>query len=221
VLGVVKASPAGRGALVTAALLLLLAGCGLSGYRYVSHAQRNGAELYFKLPTSWRTFGLRQLAGAAGRAPGRHRPPAAGPGWLETFVGSPNADAATSTLIDGRSPRGIAEAVPLSPKQWDELSFARLRTEILPSDPLNPPTPDPYQVLSYSTFTRSSYLWGSKMVVDIKGHGGEVSTFSQQAMVDSQTRWLYLIAVSCRAACYASYEGVINQVLGSWGVKTG
>lgn len=39
-------------------------------------------------------------------------------------------------------------------------------------------------------------------------------------MVDSHTKWLYRIALSCRAACYAAYQGTINQVMASWGVKT-
>lgn len=85
-------------------------------------------------------FSYRQLAGGAGRVPGRHHPNTGGPGWLETFVGSLRANVATSTLINGWHPRGIIEAVPLTRKQQDDLSFARLRTELLPSDLLNPRT---------------------------------------------------------------------------------
>jgi hypothetical protein len=199
----------------------LLAGCGsLSGYQYVSHHQSSGSELYFKLPTGWKLFTQQEIIEAANGPLNKSQlQQIAGSGWLETFVGASRATVAESTLINGDHPSGIVEARPLSPTEQDSMSLSSLRTELLPSDPLNPPTPDPYQVLSYSTFTRPGGLRGNKMVVDIKDQSGAVSTFNQVAMVDSQTQWLYLIAVSCKASCYASNQSLINQVINSWNVK--
>lgn len=206
--------------MVLATLAMILTGCGLSGFRYLTHTQAAGPEMYVKLPTSWTVFSRHQLVEAAKQAKQKNVS-FGGPGWFETFDGSPHAEVSASTLINGWHPSGIVEARPLGAKQRDQISLARLRTELLPSDPLNPPSPDPYTVLSYSTFTRPGGFWGNKMVVDIKDQAGAVSTFDQQAVVDNQTRWVYLIAVSCRAACYAAYQGQINQVMSSWGIHTG
>ncbi|MBO0713771.1 MAG: hypothetical protein J2P59_03360 [Acidimicrobiales bacterium] len=202
---------------------IALAGCGnLSGYQYLNHRQSSGSDLYFKLPSGWTVFNQQQIIDAAnGRLNKSQVQQIAGSGWLTTFVGSGRASVGQSTLINGSHPSGIVEARPLSPQDQDGLSFSTLRTELLPSDPLNPPNPDPYQVLNYSTFTRPGGLRGNKMVVDIKDQSGAVSTFNQVAMVDSQTQWLYLIAVSCKASCYASNQGLINQIIQSWNVKVG
>jgi hypothetical protein len=202
---------------------IALAGCGsLSGYQFLSHRQSSGSDLYFKLPSGWTVFSQQQIIDAAnGQLNKSQVQQIAGSGWLTTFVGSNRASVAESTLINGSHPSGIVEARPLSAQDQDSMSFSTLRTELLPSDPLNPPNPDPYQVLSYSTFTRTGGLRGNKMVVDIKDQSGAVSTFNQVAMVDSQTQWLYLIAVSCKASCYAANQGLINQVVQSWNVKVG
>lgn len=202
---------------------LILAGCGsLSGYQYLSHRQSSGSLLYFKLPSSWTVFDQQQIIDAAnGQLNKSQVQQIEGSGWLTTFVGSGRASVAESTVINGSNPSGIVEARQLSSQDQDSMSFSSLRTELLPSDPLNPPSPNPYQVLSYSTFTRPGGLRGNKMVVDIKDSSGAVSTFNQVAMVDSQTEWLYLIAVSCKASCYAANQGLINSVIESWNVKEG
>jgi hypothetical protein len=202
---------------------VILAGCGsLSGYQYLHHRQSSGSLLYFKLPSGWTVFDQQQIIDAAnGQLNKSQVQQIEGSGWLTTFVGSSRASVAESTLINGSSPSGIVEARQLSAQDQDNMSFSTLRTELLPSDPINPPNPNPYQVLSYSTFTRPGGLRGNKMVVDIKDQSGAVSTFNQVAMVDSQTEWLYLIAVSCKASCYAANQGLINQVIESWNVKEG
>lgn len=217
----VRGAPGGSKAILVFALAAALAGCsGVSGFQYLSHRQSSGSDLYFKVPSGWTVFDQHQLIEQANGPLNKSQlQQIAGSGWLETFVGSSPATVAQSTLINGSHPSGIVEARPLSPNEQDSLSLSSLRTELLPSDPLNPPSPDPYQVLSYSTFTRSGGLRGNKMVVNIKDQNGAVSTFSQVAMVDGHTEWLYLIAVSCKASCYAANHGSISQVINSWNVK--
>lgn len=202
---------------------IALAGCGnLSGYQYLSHRQSSGSDLYFKLPSSWTVFTQQQIIDSANGPLNKSQiQQIENGGYITTFVGASGAKISESTLINGDHPSGIVEAQPLSATDQDSMSFATMRTELLPSDPLNPPSPDPYEVLSYSTFTRTGGFRGNQMVVDIKDSSGAVSTFTQVAMVDSQTEYLYLIAVSCKASCYAANEGLINQVIKSWSVTQG
>lgn len=214
-------APLGRGIFILVALGALLTACSnLSGYQYLSHRQSSGSDLYFKLPTDWKVFNQAQVIESAnGKLNKSQIKQIEGEGWLITFVGATKATVAESDLIDGSHPTGIVEAKPLSPTDQDSMSFATLRTEVLSSDPLNPPSPDPYQVVSYSTFTRPGGLWGNKMEVDIRGKGGAIATFNQVAMVNQDAAWLYLIAVSCKASCYSANQGLIKQVLTSWNVR--
>ncbi len=204
--------------------LLLLAGCGnLSGFQYVSHTDQSGADMYFQLPTGWKTFSQSQMIQAANgrRLSSSQIAQLEGSNFVETFVGSQRATLKEAGKINGSSPSGIIEAHPLSSSEQDSMSLAALRTQLLPSDPLNPPNPSPYVVLNYSTFTRAGGLRGSNMTVDIRSSSGAISTFHQIAMVDSATNYLYLIAVSCQASCYNADQSLINQVITSWNVHEG
>lgn len=210
-----------RGVVLLIVAGALVAGCAnVSGYQYLSHRQSTGSDLYFKLPNHWKVFTQQQVIEQAnGPISKSQLKQIEGEGWLVTFVGTPHGTVGESNVINGSHPTGIVEAMRLSPSSQDSISFATLRTELLSNDPLNPPSPDPYEVLNYSTFTRPGGLWGNKMEVDIKGSNGAVATFNQVAMVDLKNSWLYLIAVSCKATCYAANQSLINQVLKSWNVK--
>jgi hypothetical protein len=201
------------------ALVVPLSACGLSGYQYVTHLQSGGADLYFKIPSSWTMFDQRQLIEAAnGPLSSSQIKDIEGGRWVVTFAGR-HVNVSASESISGHFPTGFVEERPLSLSEQDGFSLASLRTEILSSDPLNPPDPDPYIVLSYNPFTRKGGLRGSSMVVDIKASDGTVATLNQVAMVDSKTNWVYLIAVGCLASCYGANRSVIGQIVNSWSVK--
>lgn len=210
-------------ALAAAAIVtqgFLLGGCGTSGFRYVSHRQSSGPVLYFKIPDGWKVYDQRQIIDAAnGALNGSQISQLTQSDWLETFDGSSHGSVTASESLNGSVPAGFVEARRLSLTEQDGFSLASLRTELLPSDPLNPPNPSPYVVLHYTLFTRSGGLRGSHLVVDIKDSNGAVSTFNQMAMIYNGTNYIYLIALSCRASCYAANQGLIGQILDSWNVR--
>jgi hypothetical protein len=201
------------------ALVVPLSACGLSGFQYVTHRQGSGADLYFKIPSSWTLYSQKQLIEAAnGPLNSSQIKDIEGGRWAVTFA-SHNVRIDNSTSISGHYPTGFVEERPLSVSEQDGFSLASLRTEILSSDPLNPPDPSPYTVLSYNPFTRKGGLRGSQLIVDIKASDGTVATLDQVAMLDSTTNWVYLIAVGCLASCYGANRGIITQVVKSWSVK--
>lgn len=207
-------------AAASAAAVPLLAGCGLSDYTYVSHRDGGGAVSYFKLPSDWKLFDDRQVIESAnGHLTTSQISQIEAGNWTELFAGGPRLSLSQAKSIASSHPTGIVNVRRLGPSEADAYSWAAMRTEILSADPLNPPNPDPYVVLSYSQFTRPGGLRGSHMVVDIKSATGLVATLNQVTIVDQATHWVHLLAVSCTASCYGSNTGLINQVVNSWAVK--
>jgi hypothetical protein len=202
-----------------AAVSLALAGCG-SGYQYFSHRDDSGATAYFKVPSSWTTFDQGQVLQASNGPLTRDQIKQLENGqWLTSFYGASNATVNRASDISGPDPSGLTAVRLLSVSDRDTFSMASLRAAILGEDPFSPTAEKKYQVLSYDEFTKSGGLRGSKMVVNVDLGGGTIATVNQVAMVDSGTKYLYLIGVGCRVSCYSINHGVIQQVVSSWTVK--
>lgn len=198
----------------------LLAGCGISGFSYVSHRDSTGAVSYFKVPSDWTLYQAKQILESTNGhlTPSQISQIEAG-NWTELFAGGPHPSLSEARSIASTQPTGVVSVRQLSPGEADGYSWSSLRTEILSADPLNPPNPDPYVVLSYNQFTRKGGLRGSHLVVDIKLNTGLVATLNQMALVNQSTQWVYILGISCTASCYGSHSGLINQVVNSWAVK--
>lgn len=207
----------GIGALACAGLL---SACGISGFSYVSHRDSTGAVSYFKVPSDWTMYQTKQILESTNGhlTPSQISQIEAG-NWTELFASGPHPSLSEARSIASGQPTGVVSVRRLSPGEADGYSWASLRTEILSADPLNPPNPDPYVVLSYNQFTRTGGLRGSHLVVDIKLGTGLVATLNQVALVNQSTEWVYVLGVSCTASCYGSHQGLINEVVNSWAVK--
>ena len=198
----------------------LVAGCGISGFSYVSHRDSTGAVSYFKVPSDWTLYRPKQILEAAnGHLTSSQISQIEAGNWTELFAGGPHPSLTEARSIASTQPTGVVSVRRLSPGEADGYSWASLRTEILSADPLNPPNPDPYVVLSYNQFTRSGGLRGSHLVVDIKLSTGLVATLNQVALVNQNTDWVYVLGVSCTASCYGSHQGLMSEVVNSWAVK--
>ena len=197
-----------------------LAGCGISGFNYVSHRDSTGAVSYFKVPSDWTLYGAKQiLESTNGHLTSSQISQIEAGNWTELFAGGPHPSLSEARSIASAQPTGVVSVRQLGPGEADGYSWASLRTEILSADPLNPPNPDPYVVLSYNQFTRKGGLRGSHLVVDVKLSTGVVATLDQVALVNQNTQWVYVLGISCTASCYGSHQGLIKTVVNSWAVK--
>ena len=203
-----------------AALSTVVAACG-SGYQYLSHRDSSGATAFFKVPSGWSLFDQGQVLQSANGPLSRQQiSQIAGSSWSTSFNASSHATVSEAGDIGGPAPSGLTAVRQLSPSERDGFSLASLRSIILGDDPVAPSSgAKKYQVLSYDEFTKPGGLRGSKMEVNVDLGGGTLATLNQVAMVDSGTKYLYLIGLGCRVSCYSANHGVIQQVVQSWTVK--
>jgi hypothetical protein len=215
-----------RGVSIAAALAaasLALSGCFESAFSYYSHRTGGGVEMYFKVPAKWHIFSNKQLVEAANGplSQSQINEIAAGQ-WEMSF--SAAASPSIKKLIDQGSsaPNGFVFTKQLTPNERDGVSFSALRALILGADPLGSSetsvTP-PYNVLSYSEFTRPGGIRGSKLVTNVNSPNNLVKTFAQVIAIDPRTNYVYGIGVACKASCWGPNSGLINQVLNSWNIK--
>lgn len=214
-----------RSAVVSLALVgcaIALSGCLSSSFAYFSHGAQ-GSELYFKLPARWKIFTAKQLIEAANGPLSQTQISQIEQGsWEMSFSGAPHPSPKQLLVENSSYPNGVVFARPLTEVDRDALSYGAMRAEILGQDPLTPSTTSaasPFNVLSYTEFSRPGGYRGSRLVTDISVTGGVTETFAQIVATDPKTNLIYGIALSCRASCWGPNSGLINQVLNSWNVK--
>jgi hypothetical protein len=205
-------------------LSVSLSGCFGSSFAYFSHRGSNGLEMYFKVPSKWNTFSAKQLIEAANGPLSQSQINQITAGqWEMTFSAAPHPSDKQFIAEGSDYPNGVVFAKQLSENDRDALSFAALRTLILSQDPLaassTSATSTLYNVLNYSEFTRPGGIRGSKLVTDINASKGLVETFAQVVAVDPATNYVYGLGLACRASCWGTNSGLINQVLNSWNLK--
>ncbi len=203
---------------VTVVSAVLLSGCLSSGYSYISRRNPDGTQLYFKLPSSWKTFDSTQVIEAAnGKLTYAQVKQIENGEWLMVFAASSKFKLKQAGVSGGTTPQGEAFARQLSPSERDTFALSSLRSAILGSDPLAATTG--VSILNYTEFTAPGGVRASKLVVDLSASSGLVTTFGQVVAVDPQTNWEFGIGVSCRASCWGPNQGLLNQILKSWTVK--
>jgi hypothetical protein len=134
------------------------------------------------------------------------------------FASSPRVTVQQVATVGSKVPVGEAFTRQLDSNTRDSLSLATLRGAFLGADPLQSGS-GPFTVLGYNEFTWPGGIRGSKLVVDITGNNGLVTTFGQLVAVDAQTNWIEGIEIHCRASCWGPNRGLINQIFNSWTVK--
>jgi hypothetical protein len=219
-----KAQHGRRSALAVAVALgglsLALSGCLNSNFAYFSH-RTQGTELYFKIPTSWKTFSAKQLVEASNGPLSQRQINQIEQGqWEMSFSAAPHPSPKQLIVESSAYPNGVVFAKQLSETDRDALSYAYLRAEILGQDPLSSSSSSsPFNVLSYTEFTRPGGYRGSRLVTNISEANGVIETYAQVVAVDPNTNYIYGVGISCRASCWGPNSSLINQVLNSWNVK--
>ena len=206
-------------AAVLGAGVLLLAACGESKYRYITSSE---AKTYLRVPNDWRVFDEDEVLGrGSGLSPQTARALRARQ-WVVAFDSAPKPTLAHID-IPGEHPAGLARVLVLDDEAKDNVSLKVLRAQVFDgTDPVEAElTGDPnVEVLSNEDVTRPGGLRGTHLVVNLRGATGqEYVTTNYLALVDNETRTLYLLFIGCRASCYEQHQAEIEQIVDSWTVR--
>jgi hypothetical protein len=201
-----------------AALGLIAASCGGSGYEYVSNDE---AGIFFKVPDDWSVIDVDTDDGTLGR-------PGVPLDWVRV-VDSSSAPAVTNyrTPVPA-DPVGIAVVEPVeTASQRDGLSLEMLRTYALsgyvaetdtPVDPLvlNQEADGPLEMIDGYDINLDGGFHGQRIVFDLEIEPGQVVTIDQTALVDAETTEVYRLLIKCEAHCYADRRAEIDDIVDSW-----
>ena len=206
-------------AAVLGAVMLLVVACGESKYRYIASSE---AKTYLRVPNDWRVFDEDEVLGSdPDLSPQQARAQRARQ-WVVAFDSAPKP-ALDHIDVPGEHPAGLARVLVLDDEAKDNVSLKLLRAQVFNgTDPVEAElTGDPnVEVLSNEDVTRPGGLRGTHLVVNLRGATGqEYVTTNYLALVDNETRMLYLLFIGCRASCYEAHEGEIERIVDSWTVR--
>jgi hypothetical protein len=206
-------------AAVLGAVMLLLAACGDSQYRYISSSE---AKTYLRVPSDWTVFDEDQVLGAPKDLSPQAARAVRARQWVVAFDSSPKPNL-DHIEIPGEHPAGLARVVVLDDEAKDNVSLKLLRAQVFDgTDPVEAELAgDPnVEVLSNTDVTRPGGLRGTHLVVNLRGATGqEYVTTNYLALVDNETRTLYLLYIGCRASCYEQHQAEIDRIVDSWTVR--
>jgi hypothetical protein len=199
--------------------LVLLGACGESRYRYITSSQ---AKTYLKVPSGWRVFNEDEVLGHDATMSPQQAQAQKNRQWVVAFDSAPKP-ALDHIDVPGQHPAGLARVLALDDQAHDTVSLKVLRAQVFNgTDPVEAAlTGDPnVEVLVNEDLTRAGGLRGTHLVVNLRGATGqEYVTTNYLALVDNNTRRLYLLFIGCRATCYAQNKGQIEGIVNSWTVK--
>jgi hypothetical protein len=203
---------------VVAAAAALGAACGDSEYSYVASSKE---KTYLRVPHSWRVFDEDELIASEDGASREQVEAARARQWLAAFDASPRP---SLQHIDrpAEYPSGLVQVRALTAQERDVMSNQVLRSQLLDADPLKLQEEDParLQVLTAEDVTRKGGFRGTHLVVSFRAEENRpVTTMNYSALVDSKTRYLYMLLIHCRTDCYERNRSVIDDIVESWTVE--
>ena len=206
-------------AAVLGAGMVVLAACGESSYRYITSSE---SETYLRVPNDWRVFDEDEVLGTGSDLSPQAARALRSRQWVVAFDSAPRP-ALAHIEIPGEHPAGLARVLALDEEAQDNVSLKLLRAQVFNgTDPVEAQlTGDPnVEVLSNEDITRPGGLRGTHLVVNLRGATGqEYVTTNYLALVDNETRTLYLLYIGCRASCYEQHEAEIERIVESWTVR--
>ena len=195
-------------------LALALVGCAGTGFQYVSSSETNTV---FKVPEDWTLYSEDDVF--------EFRPPDLSPQqeaanrasqWIMAFDGAEPPSLEHLFAQTSKQPAGYAKVRVLSDEERDTYSLRSLRNEEFEIDRLV--KDQRVELISDDEVALENGFAGSRVVFNVRQGAGFV-TVNQTALVDSQTRVLYLFLIGCDADCYSKNEEVISEVVSSWTIK--
>jgi len=207
---------AGLGLVLLVGLAGLLAGCSTSAL-YVGTTQQ---EFYYKVPPHWdsfdqsslQTLGLPTTAQAAQlEAQGSSYP-------LYTSFVSSVTNLGPAGLA-GSHPWALGLVVALGSQDQVETSLSSLESEIFNVDGTSSDGP-PATALAPEKVVVKGALRGTIVSYEIEG-GKDSLAFEQEALVNSPTNKVWLLAAGCSPACFKAHRSVIKSIINTFTVTAG
>jgi hypothetical protein len=208
----------GSAVVLVCAAALVLSACTGSGYHYVKNSSDEGSGTYFKVPDGWRIYDENEFFAKLDLPPERAKARKE-TSWAVAFDASSKPTLKHFEDPVTRQPFGIAEVRVLGPEERDQFSLMAMRNLVLPVDELVE-TDAELEVLRLDEFTRDGGFHGLRFTFNFRyPQAKEFVTFDQVSIVDSDTKEVHLLVISCSAKCYELKKDMINTVMDSWTVK--
>lgn len=205
-------------ALLVCAAALALSACTGSGYHYVKNSSEEGSGTYFKIPEGWRVYDENEFFAKLDLPPERAKERKA-TSWAIAFDASSKPTLKHFEQAVTRQPFGIAEVRQLGPQERDQFSLMTMRNLVVPVDQLAESGAE-LEVLKLEEFSRDGGFHGLRFTFNFRyPQAEEFVTFDQVSIVDSDTKEVHLLVISCSARCYEQKKDTINTVMDSWTVK--
>lgn len=193
----------------------VVAACEGSGYRYVKNS---AIKTYFKVPESWKLYDQDTIVADQGSALSPQQAARSKVNqWVVAFDGDPNPSIDHVLDENSKHPMGFARVRALGTEERETLNLQALRNEVLPLDQINS-SRSRVEPLKITDIVRPGGLHGTREVHNIEVESGYL-TIDQTALVDPETRLLYVFVVGCEAQCYVDNKKVIDNVVRSWTIK--
>ncbi len=217
-------SPVGRRArlgagVLFAAALLALSACTGSSYHYVKNGS-NGSGTYFKVPEAWHIYDENAFFKQLDLGPEQAKARKAST-WAVAFDASSKPTLKHFDDPVTAQPFGIAEVRQLDQEERDSFSLMAMRNLVIPVDQIaEQGDSDQLEVLRLDEFTRDGGFHGLRFTFNIRFPDSKrFVTFDQVSIIDSDTKELHLLVVSCSSRCYQDKKDTINTIMDSWTVK--
>jgi hypothetical protein len=209
----------GGAALLAVAAAFALSACTGSGYHYVKDSTDDGSGTYFKVPEGWRIYDENQFFAKLDLGPERAKERKA-TSWAVAFDASRRPTLNHFEQPVTTQPFGVAEVRRLGADERDQFSLMAMRNLVLPVDDLLDSGAADVEVLRHDEFSRDGGFHGLRFTFNLRYPDSKrFVTFDQVSIVDSETKDVHLLVISCSAKCYEHKKDTINTVMDSWTVK--
>jgi hypothetical protein len=198
---------------VTATLLLV--SCASTGSRYVKNSDDG---VYFKIPRSWELYDEDTLIEAEDNLTPADEEILREIGWLVGFDAAPKPSLDHLGVRPSKHPTGTAQVSVLDPDEREIASLQYLRNVVVPVDDIIATDDSIIQVLDIEEINDDAHR-GVHFVFTVRFPDEEPVTIDQTALLDDDTRQLFLLVIGCEAQCYKDNEGTIGNVVESWTVR--
>ena len=198
-----------------AVLALLLSSCSTS----VTYGGSSAQGVYFKMPRSWTVYSQTRLQDMGFvNATQTSQAEAAGNSY-QRFVSfaspNPHLGARGAPDLSGVSPWAYSFVESLGGSDADSISLSSLSDLVLPVDTLT--QQGAAEQLAPTKWLVKGTLRGSRIAYEAKSSAGSVA-FEQEALINSPTNEVWLLAVGCSPACFKAHRPTIDKIVNSFTV---